>query len=53
MIDWKKHLEDNPEFLVLNKQMAKSYGKIDSEKISKKKEKEVLRVKKKLKISFI
>jgi len=42
MIDWKKHLEDNPEFLVLNKQMAKSYGKIDSEKISKKKEKEVL-----------
>jgi hypothetical protein len=42
MIDWKKYLEDNPEFLVLNKQMAKDYGKIDSEKISKKKEKEVL-----------
>jgi hypothetical protein len=41
-VDWKKHLEENPDFVVLNKQMAKSYGKIDSEKISKKKEKEVL-----------
>ena len=42
MIDWKKYLDENPEFVVLNKEMAKNYGKIDSEKISKKKEKEVL-----------
>ena len=44
-VDWKKYLEENLDFVVLNKQMAKSYGKIDSEKISKKKEKEVLEFK--------
>jgi len=40
--DWEKYLEENPQFIALNKQMAKSYGKIDDEKISKKKEREVL-----------
>ena len=34
-VDWKKYLEENLDFVVLNKQMAKSYGKIDSEKISR------------------
>lgn len=39
---WKKYLEENPDFLALNKQMAKRYGLIESEQISKAKERQIL-----------
>lgn len=41
-ISWEEYLSDHPEFVALNKQMAKKYGLIDSEIISKAKEAKII-----------
>jgi len=41
-LDWRQYLDNNPDLICLNKEMAKKWGVTDSESITKKKEREVL-----------